>query len=96
MSKYSEKTLKEALLELVNQFRFKQGISEARIKSAWGRLMGNSISQHTHQLRVSRRKLYVLIDSPSLRQELFYGREKIRKLLNDDLGEEYLEEVIVK
>jgi len=37
-----------------------------------------------------------MIDSPSLRQELFYGREKIRKMLNQDLGEDYLEEVFVK
>ena len=96
MSKYDEKTLKEALLEMVNQFRLKQGISEARIKAAWSTMMGPSIAQHTTQVRVIRRKLYLLIDSPSLRQELFYGREKIRKMLNEDLGEEYLEEVVIR
>jgi predicted nucleic acid-binding Zn ribbon protein len=96
MSKYDEKTLKEALLELINQYRLKQGISEAQIKAAWSSLMGPSIAKHTTQVRVIRRKLYLLIDSPSLCQELFYGREKIRKMLNEELGEEYLEEVIIK
>ena len=96
MAKYDEKSLKDVLLEMVNQYRLKQGISEAQIKAAWARLMGPSIVQHTTQIRVIRKKMYLMIDSPSLRQELFYGREKIRKMLNQDLGEDYLEEVFVK
>lgn len=96
MAKYDEKTLKEVLLDMVTQYRLKQGISEAQVKAAWARLMGPSIIQHTTQVRVIRKKLYLMIDSPALRQELFYGREKIRKMLNQDLGEDYLEEVFVK
>lgn len=95
MAKYDEKTLKEVLLDMMTQYR-KQGISEAQVKAAWARLMGPSIIQHTTQVRLIRKKLYLMIDSPALRQELFYGREKIRKMLNQDLGEEYLEEVFVK
>lgn len=96
MAKYDEKPLKEVLLEMMTQYRLKQGISEAQVKAAWARLMGPSIIQHTTQVRLIRKKLYLMIDSPALRQELFYGREKIRKMLNQDLGEEYLEEVFVK
>lgn len=96
MAKYDEKTLKEVLLDMVTQYRLKQGISEAQVKAAWARLMGPSIIQHTTQVRVIRKKLYLMIDSPALRQELFYGREKIRKMLNQDLGEDYLQEVFVK
>jgi predicted nucleic acid-binding Zn ribbon protein len=93
---YSEKTLKEALLELMNQYRMKQGISEAMIKAAWARTMGPVILRHTKQLRVSRKSLYIVVDSPALRQDLFYGREKIRTMMNEELGEEYLEEVVIK
>lgn len=96
MAKYDEKPLKEVLLEMMTQYRLKQGISEAQVKAAWARLMGSTIIQHTTQVRLIRKKLYLMIDSPALRQELFYGREKIRKMLNQDLGEEYLEEVFVK
>lgn len=95
MAKYDEKPLKEVLLEMMTQYR-KQGISEAQVKATWARLMGPTIIQHTTQVRLIRKKLYLMIDSPALRQELFYGREKIRKMLNQDLGEEFLEEVFVK
>jgi predicted nucleic acid-binding Zn ribbon protein len=96
MPGYSEKTLKEALLELMSQYRLKQGVNEAMIKAAWVKLMGTSIVSHTRQIRLVRKKLFIVIDSPALRQELFYGREKLRKILNEELKEEYLEEVIVK
>jgi hypothetical protein len=31
-----------------------------------------------------------------LRQELSYGKEKIQKILNEELGEEYITEVIIR
>jgi hypothetical protein len=36
------------------------------------------------------------IDSAALRQELSFGRDKILKMINQELGEQYLEEVIIR
>ena len=43
-----------------------------------------------------RKKLYITVDSAPLRQELSYGREKIKKVMNEELGEDYIEEVIIR
>lgn len=96
MRKNNEQSLKEVLLELLQQYRLKQGVTEWRIREVWERTMGPVINRHTKEIRLSRRRLYVRVDSSPLRSELSYGREKIRKLLNEDLGESYLEEVIIR
>ncbi|MEO1434926.1 MAG: hypothetical protein AAFV80_05275 [Bacteroidota bacterium] len=36
------------------------------------------------------------LESAALRQELSYGRDKIKKVLNEELGEEYIKEVIIR
>jgi RecA/RadA recombinase len=96
MSQSNERTLKDVLTELMNQYRLKQGINESKINAAWERIMGPTIIKHTAQIRLVRRTLYLVIDSAALKQELFYGREKIRTMLNEELGEAFLEEVVVK
>ncbi len=92
----NETTLKEALKAMIDHYRLKGKLNQNRIKSLWTQLMGPSISGYTKDIRLYKNKLFITIDSASLRQELSYGREKIKKMLNEELGEEYIEEVIIR
>jgi hypothetical protein len=95
MKKNNEQTLKDVLGELMKTYRLRQGNNEWAIKEAWPRLFGDMINRHTTQLRLSKRKLYVKVDSAPLKQELSMGREKIRRILNEELGDDFLEEIIL-
>ncbi len=92
----NEMTLKEALKAMIEQYRLKGRLTQNRVKALWARLMGPSIAGYTKEIRLHRKKLYLTIESAPLRQELSYGREKIRKMLNAELGEELIEEVIIR
>lgn len=92
----NELTLKEALQAMIESYRLKPKLNQSRIKSIWEKLMGPTISGYTRDIRIRGKKLYVSIDSASLRQELSYGKEKLRKMINEELGEEYLEEVVIR
>ncbi len=95
MQKNSEKSLKDVLSELMKTYRLRKGNNEWVIKEAWPRLFGEMINRHTVQLRLSGRRLYIKVDSSPLRHELMMGREKIRKMLNEEIGDNFLEEVIL-
>ena len=95
MQKNSEKSLKDVLSELMKTYRLRKGNNEWVIKEAWPRLFGEMINRHTVQLRLSGRRLYIKVDSSPLRHELMMGREKIRKMLNEEIGDTFLEEVIL-
>ncbi|MCB0586663.1 MAG: DUF721 domain-containing protein [Phaeodactylibacter sp.] len=92
----NEVTLKEALKAMIDHYRLRGKLNQNRIKSLWLQLMGPSIAAYTKEIRLYRKKLFLSIDSAPLRQELSYGREKIKKMLNEELGEEYIEEVIIR
>ena len=95
MRKTGEQPLKIILKELMKTYRLQKGNNEWVIKEAWPRLFGEMINRHTVQLRLSGRRLYIKVDSSPLRQELMMGREKIRKILNEEIGENFLEEVVL-
>ena len=92
----NETTLKDALKAMIEHYRLKGKLNQNRIKSLWGELMGPSIAGYTKDIKIYKNKLYLTIESAPLRQELSYGREKIKKMLNEALGEEYIEDVIIR
>ena len=97
MLKHNDITLKEALLAYINSSeKIKRKLYQTKIKMHWEKTMGKPILKYTTALNLRKKKLYVHISSAALRQELSLGRDKLLKIMNDSLGEEYLEEVIIK
>jgi len=89
-------SLKEALKEMLEVYRLKAKLNQTKINAVWTKLMGSSINKYTRDIKLRRNKLYITIESASLRQELSFGKEKIVKIINEELGENYIEEVIIR
>ena len=96
MKKTNEQSLKDVLKDLVETYRLKSKLNQTRINSLWEKLMGNSISRYTKEIKVRKNKLYLTIESAPLRQELSFGRDKIKRMLNEELGEDYIHEVVIR
>ncbi len=98
--KYSDNknqtTLKEALMAMVEHYRLKGGLNQTRIEKIWDKTMGPSIAKHTTQIKLVKDKLFIDLNSASLKQELSYGKEKIIKILNEELGAEVVKKVFIK
>ncbi len=96
MRNTNEQNIKDILKDLVESYRLKSKLTQTRIELIWEKAMGRMITNYTKELKVRNQKLYVTIESAPLRQELSYGREKILDTINRELGERYLEEVIIR
>jgi len=96
MKKQNDQPIKEVLQQMVDQLRLRNKLNQTKIQQLWVDLMGPSISKHTTSIQVRRKKLYLNINSASLKSELSYAREKIRTLINEELGEDYIEDVIIR
>lgn len=88
--------LKEAFLRLLRNKRNEAGYFRARTKLVWGKFFGKHVAEGTRDLMVRNKKLFVYVTNAPLRNQLTMHREGIRKRLNAEFGEEYLEEVIIK
>lgn len=96
MKKKNDLSLGDALKDTIQELRIGPQLSETRVKSLWEELMGKTISTYTSQIAVRKNVLYLTILSAPLRQELSYARDKIRLRLNEELGEEFIREVVIR
>lgn len=94
--KYSnEKTLGEAIREMLEHYHLQDKLTEAELISVWGKLVGSMIQKHTLDIRIHSGKLYVKIDSPAVKNELLYLRSQIVEKLNEHAGKKVIEEIVL-
>ena len=96
MSKHNETTIKKAIEQLLETYKLKGRINEIRLINSWEKIMGKAISSRTRQIHISGRTLYISLDSAALRHELSFAKDKIIKLINEAVGEEVIDEVVLK
>ncbi|EIJ39243.1 DUF721 domain-containing protein [Galbibacter orientalis] len=89
-------SLSDALKEFVNENKLETGMDKVDVRNAWQNLMGNGVNNYTTQVQLKQDTLYVSLSSSVLRQELSYGKEKIVKMLNDELGKEIVKSIVLR
>lgn len=92
----NEKPLKAVIESMLEAYQLKAKINEVRIINEWANAVGPMISQKTEKLYVRRGKLYVYLSSSVIKNELVFARAEIIKRLNDAVGEQVIEELVVK
>ena len=83
----------EVIKELLKNYDITSKFNEAHVITSWDKLMGPSVTKYTVKIEVEKRILFVNLSNAALKQELSYAREKIKKMLNDEVGEEVLIDV---
>ena len=81
---------------MVQEYRLGPQLNESRVKNLWHEKMGKTISTYTSNISVRKNVLYLTILSAPLKHELSYAKDKIRDLLNGELGEEFIKEVVIR
>ena len=88
--------LKEAFMRLLRTKKNEAGYFKARTRMVWEKLFGKHVAEHTRDFMVRSGKLYVYVNHAPLRNQLTMMRAGIRDRLNEEFGEDYLKEVIIK
>lgn len=96
MKQKNDFSLAEAMQAMIKEYRLGPQLNEMRVKTLWAELMGKTINTYTSQIAVRKGILYISILSAPLKHELSYGKDKIRDLMNAELGEDYIKEVVIR
>ncbi len=96
MLKKNDLSIQDALKDMIQELRIGPQLNETRVKSLWEEIMGKTISTYTSNIAVRKNVLYLTILSAPLKQELSYAKDKIRLRLNEELGEEFIKEVVIR
>ena len=91
--KFEPQLLGKVLSEIVESKALSRGITNEKINGLWNQLLGDTISQFTDKVELRNETLYVSLSSAPLREELSYGKEKIMRMLNEEMGKETIKKI---
>ncbi|MFB6305708.1 MAG: DUF721 domain-containing protein [Flavobacteriales bacterium] len=92
----NQKPLAKYIEYFIEKHKMKEKMNEVDISESWEKIMGKPISIKTKKVQLKNGILSVYLESSVLRGELSYGKEKIKRLVNEHFGREFVEEVRLK
>ncbi len=96
MKKKNDLSLQETMQDMLKEYRLKPQYDETRVRALWEKLMGKTIATYTANISVKKNVLHLTILSAPLKHELSYAKDKIKNLLNEEMGEEYIKDVVIR
>ncbi|HKX87539.1 MAG TPA: DUF721 domain-containing protein [Flavobacterium sp.] len=92
----NESSIGDILKEIIEANKLDKGLNQISVADAWKNLMGNGVNNYTRNVLLKGSVLYVELTSAVLREELSYGKDKIIKMINEELGREVVKDVVLK
>ena len=94
--KREESTISDVLKDFITVNHLQTGLDKISVKDAWENVMGKPIVKYTTNIVLERDVVFVQLSSSVLREELSYGKEKIIKMLNEELGKDLITKIVLR
>ena len=96
MTKRGElKNISKVIEEVFSQKQIRIGIDNIKVQDAWKKTMGKNIQKYTIKVVYKKGILYIKLKSSVLREELKFEKFKVIKLINKELGKEYIKDLVI-
>ncbi|MES2808320.1 MAG: DUF721 domain-containing protein [Bacteroidota bacterium] len=94
MRKANDKSLKEALEQMMQVYKIKRKFDETAIIAHWPNLVGKSVANRTKEIFVHDKKLYLRIESSVIKNELMMIRSQIIEKINTEAKTDLISDII--
>lgn len=91
-----ESPIGDVLKEFISQNKLEAGMDVVNVREAWKNLMGNGVNSYTTEIQLKGSTLYVALSSAVLREELTYGKDKIIKMINEELRKDLVTHLVLR
>jgi hypothetical protein len=89
-------TIGDALKQYIGNGKLAQGLDQVNVKDAWYKVMGSGVAGYTTAVILERDVLFVSLSSSVLREELSYGKPKIVRMINEELGKMLVDKIVLR
>lgn len=94
MRKPNDKTIKEAIEQMLKVYRIRGKFDETGVVAHWPEIMGTAVANRTKQIYVSQKKLFVRIESAVIKNELLMVKSGIIQKLNERAGDTVILDIV--
>ena len=92
----SDSPLKKTIDQLLRAYGYQDQLDEIELLKVYDEQVGKMFVNHTKNIALKNKILYVQLDSSSLKQELSYVKEGLMQRLNQKMGKIMVEKIIIK
>ena len=87
--------IKDLMQSFIKENNLTKGMQKMKIEEAWQKLMGQGVVSYTQSVQLQNTTLIIRLTSSVLREELSYGKDKIIKMINEEMGSEVVTKLIL-
>ena len=88
-------SMEDLMKDVIKENKLTKGMNQISVEEAWAKLMGNGVVSYTSKVELNGKTLVLKLKSSVLREELSYGKEKIIKMMNEELGENLISKIML-
>ena len=88
-------SVKDLMQSFIKENNLSKGMQKLKVEESWTKMMGQGVATHTNSVRLQNKTLIIQLNSSVLREELSYGKDKIIKMLNEELGDEVITKLML-
>ncbi len=96
MRKSNQQSIGEVISQFLKEHQLDKKLKRNMVISEWEQIMGKVIANHTRKVYFADRCLFIELDSPALRQELLLQKSSLIKKINQEAGEELINDMVLK
>jgi predicted nucleic acid-binding Zn ribbon protein len=96
MEKTNIRKISDILQEFLRDNKLDVKLKERQLIESWEELMGKTIFRATKQIYIKESKLFVVISSSVIRNEIHMLKQEIVKKLNEKAGEDIITELVLR
>lgn len=94
MRRTNDKSLKEAIEQMLDVYRLRRRYNETSLIAAWPEMMGTAVANRTKEMFIRDRKLFIRIESSVIKNEMVMIRSQILDKMNERAGSNVLDEIV--
>ncbi len=89
-------SLGDAMKDFIKKRNLNKNLLPFRIKEVWQDLMGTTVAKYTDEISVHHSTLIISTSVAPLKNELHFQKDTIIKRVNEMLGEQLIDRVVIK
>ncbi|MGJ8745644.1 DUF721 domain-containing protein [Polaribacter sp.] len=88
-------SIQDLMKSFIKENNLTKGMQKIKVEETWNNMMGPGVATHTTSVKLQNKSLIIQLNSSVLREELSYGKDKIIKMMNEEIGEEAITKLIL-
>ena len=94
MRKTNDKSLKEAIEQMLQVYKIKRRYEETGVIAHWPELVGKAVANRTKEIFIRDKRLFLRIESSVIKNELLMIRSQIIEKINKEANSVVIEDII--